>query len=166
MRMERVKTSCFVNSLVGLMWLSIFYSPWYFQRGSVHCEILFRAKKAVHWKTVLSIITYTNGASDFCIICFACFSLEVPIQNMPVVQKTGSLHLAEQLCVRDVHVCVGFLGRRNNVLPFQHLKPKYIALGDAMKELFLRPIGVSCFLVREYHVLISLRTIRAQCNSR
>ena len=34
------------------------------------------------------------------------------MQTMPVEQPTGALCQAVQLCVQ-VHVCVGFLGRRN-----------------------------------------------------
>ena len=34
------------------------------------------------------------------------------MQTMPVEQATGGLCQAVQLCVQ-VHVCVGFLGRRN-----------------------------------------------------
>ena len=79
----------------------------------------------------------------------------LPSQTTPVKQSTGGLCQAEHL-YGEVHVCVGFPGRRN-VSPFLRLK-QYVALGDTVKELlFSRKVwrfmipgkGIPCFLVFE-----------------
>ena len=55
------------------------------------------------------------------------------MQTTPVKQPTGCLCQAEQLFM-EVHVCVGFSGRRN-VSPFLRLKQPMLLQGDAVKEL-------------------------------
>ena len=60
------------------------------------------------------------------------------MQTMPVEQPIGDLYQVVQLCVQ-VHVYVGFLGRRN-VSPSLLLKQSMSPLAAVKKLLFFRQV--------------------------
>ena len=127
---EETESWPFRELVGGLMWLVISTRPDIsnaVRSVARYCS----APKAIHWKSALGILAYINGAFGFGITyqrgTTVGISLEVlATQTTPVKQPTGGLCQTVQLCVQ-VHVCVGFPGRRN-VLPSLLLKQSMLLL--------------------------------------
>ena len=116
----------------GLMWLAILTHPDIsnaVRSVARDCS----APKAVNWKSALGILAYwyINGTRGFGSTYQRGTTVGISLEFFAdattlVKQPTGGLCQAEQLCV-GVHLCVGFLGRRN-VAPSLLLKQSMLLL--------------------------------------
>ena len=117
---EETESRPFREHLVGLMWLAISTRPGI--SNAVRSVARYvSTPKAINWKAALGILAYINGTSGFGITYQRGTSqsvgiyLEVCAEADYATSKATdrrSVCLAEQSCV-EVHVYVGFPGRRN-----------------------------------------------------
>ena len=128
--------------------------------------------KAIHWNAALGIIAYINDTSDIGITYQRGTSVGISSEIFADADYANWASKATNrrsmpgkvLCV-EVHVYVGFPGRRN-VSHFRHQKQSTLPLVILRNSCFQDKCGVSYSPVMECNAFQSSKTIRAQCNSR
>ena len=116
--------------------------PRYFQRSSIYCKVLFHAESH-SLEAALGILAYINGTSDFGITyqrgTLASISLEV-FADADYASKAMDGRSVSGGAIICEEACVCRFSRTQKCFPLSASEAEYVALGDAVKELFLRQV--------------------------
>ena len=113
-----------------------------------------------HWKAALGILAYINGTSGFGIIfqreTITCISLEV-FEDADYASKAADRRSVSGGAVMCGGACVCWFSGTQKSVTLSTSEVEYVALRDAVKELFLRQVwrftlpgkGMPCFPIFE-----------------
>ena len=158
---EETESWPFRELVGGLMWLAILTRPDIsnaVRSVAGYCS----APKAIHWKSALGILAYINDSCGFGITyqrgTTVGISLEVLADADYTSNKATDRRSVSGGAIMCGGACVCWLSRTQKCATLSTSEPKYVALGDAVKELlFLRQVwpfmisgkGMPCFPVFE-----------------
>ena len=162
---EKAESWPFLELFYGLMWLVISTRPDIsnaFRSVASYCF----TPKAIHWTAALGILAYINDACGFGLIYQRGTSVSISLEVFADADYTSkatdrrSVSGGATMCGG---ACVCWFSRTQKCVTLSTSGAEYVILGNFVKELsLLRQVcGVSCYPVREYDALHSLKTIGA-----
>ena len=160
---ERAENWPFRELVGSLTWLSISTRPDI--ANAVRAVARYcTAPRAIHWKAALGILEYINGTSEYGVTfqrgTLSSISLEVFADVDYVSKATDRRSISGGLIMcGGANVC--WFSRTQKCITRSTLEAEYVALGDAVKELFnLDRFAVLCCPVRSCRVFRFLKTIK------
>ena len=156
---EETESWPFREPIGGSMWLAISTRPDIsnvVRSVARYCS----APKAVHWKSALGILAYINGTCGFCITyqrgTTVGTSLEV-FADADYASRATDRRSESGGGIMFAGVCACWFSRTQKCITLSTSEAEYVALCDAVKELFLRQVwrfmipgkGMPCFPVFE-----------------